>query len=64
MYCGRCVCIWTWVLKNLFLVYGPPNVRGFRVPTPGTLSRPPPPLWPLASEDLAIFTLDGPFSGT
>ena len=24
-YCGCCVCIWTWVLKNFFLVYGPPN---------------------------------------
>ena len=42
-YRGRCVCIWTWVLKNFFLVYGPPNPWwGSRVPTPGTPSRPPP----------------------
>ena len=41
VYCGPCVCIWTWVLKNFFLVYGPPNPwRGSRVPTPGTLSHP------------------------
>ena len=24
VYCGRCVCIWTWVLKNFFLVPPPP----------------------------------------
>ena len=42
-YCGRCLCIWTRVLKNIFLVYGPPNPwRGSRVPTPGTPGRPPP----------------------
>ena len=27
-------------------------------------SPPPPPIWPLASEDLAVFTLGGLFSGT
>ena len=43
VYCGRCVCICTWVLKNFFVVYGPPNSwRGSRVPTPGTPSYPPP----------------------
>ena len=42
-YRGRCVCIWTLVLKNFFLVYGPPNPwRASRVPTLGTPSRPPP----------------------
>ena len=50
-YCGRCMCIWTWVLKNFFLVYGPPNPwRGpgsqLQVP-PGAPH--PPPIWPLAS---------------
>ena len=61
-YCGRCVCIWTRVLKNSFLVYGPPNPwRGSRVPTPGT---PPPPLRPLAVADLAVFSPDSVFSGT
>ena len=35
-YCGRRVCIWTWVLRNFFLVYGPPNpCGGTRVPTSG-----------------------------
>ena len=43
-YCGRFACIWTRVLKNFFLVYGPPNPwRGSGVPTPSTPSRPPPP---------------------
>ena len=43
-YCGRYVCIWTWVLKIFFLVYGPPTPwRESRVPTPDTPSRPPPP---------------------
>ena len=39
-------------------LYGPPNPwRGSRVPTPGTPRRPPPPpIWALGSEDLAIFT--------
>ena len=33
-------------------------MAGSRVPTPGTPSRPPPPpRWPLASEDGAVFTL-------
>ena len=42
-----------------FLVHGPPNPwRGSRVLTPGTPGRPPPPRWALASEDLAVFTLD------
>ena len=27
-YCGRCVCIWTWVLKNFFLVQGGGISRG------------------------------------
>ena len=64
VYCGRCVCIWTWVLEKFFLVYGPPNPwRGSRVPSPGTPSHPPP-IWPLANEDLAVFTLDRLFSGT
>ena len=64
-YCARCVCIWTWSLENFFLVYGPSNPwQGSRVPTPGTPSRPPPPLWPLAGEDLAVFTLARLFRGT
>ena len=45
----RCVCIWTWVLKNLFLVYGPPNpwrVLGSDFGYPR--SAPP---WALAGED-------------
>ena len=30
-YCSCCVWIWTWVVKNFFLVYGPPNLwRGSR----------------------------------
>ena len=50
--CGRCVCIWTWVLKNFFLVYGPPNPwRESRVPTPSTPSRHPP-YGPLAMRTL------------
>ena len=63
VYCRCCVCIWTCLLKNFFLLYGPPNPwRGSRVPTPGTPGRPPPPpIWPLASEDLAVLGL---FSGT
>ena len=37
------VCICTWVVKNFFLVYGPPSPwRGSRVPTLGIPSRPPP----------------------
>ena len=55
-YSGCCVWIWTQVPGNFFLVHGPPNPwRGSRVPTPGTPGRPP--LWALASEDLAVFTL-------
>ena len=51
--------------KKLFSCNGPPNPwRGSRVPTLGTSSRPPPPIWPLASEDLAVLTLDRLFSGT
>ena len=58
-YSGCCVWIWTQVPGNFFLVHGPPNPwRGSRVRTPGTPGRPPPPLWALASEDLAVFTLD------
>ena len=56
-YFGCSVWIWTQVPGNFFLVHGPPNPwRGSRVRTPGTPSRPP--LWALASEDLAVFTLD------
>ena len=62
-YCGRCVCIWTWVLQNFFLVYGSPNPwwgpgSQLQVPLVG------PPIWPLANEDLAVFTLDRLFRGT
>ena len=54
-YCGRRACIWTWVLRNFFLVYGPPNpCGGTRVPTSG--------IPPLASED--GLTLGGLFSDT
>ena len=56
-YSGCCVWIWTQVRGNFFLVHGPPNPwRGSRVRTPGTPGRPP--LWALAGEDLAVFTLD------
>ena len=56
-YSGCCVWIWTQVRGNFFLVHGPPNPWwGSRVRTPGTPGRPP--LWALASEDLAVFTLD------
>ena len=56
-YSGCYVWIWTQVRGNFFLVHGPPNPwRGSRVRTPGTPGRPP--LWALASEDLAIFMLD------
>ena len=56
-YSRCCVWIWTQVLGNFFLVHGPPNPwRGSRVRTPGTPGSPP--LWALASEDLAVFTLD------
>ena len=45
------------VRGNFFLVHGPPNPWwGSRVRTLGTPGRPP--LWALASEDLAVFTLD------
>ena len=57
VYSGCCVWIWTQVRGNFFLAHGPPNPwRGSRVQTPGTPGRPP--IWPLASEDLAVFTLD------
>ena len=40
-YCGLCVCIWTWVLKNFLLVYGPfKQWWGSRVQTVGTPGRP------------------------
>ena len=56
-YCGCCVWNWTRVRGNFFLVHGPPNPWwGSRVRTPGTPGRPP--LWALASEDLAVFMLD------
>ena len=56
-YSGCCVWIWTQVRGNFFHVHGPPNPwRGSRVRTPGTPSRPP--LWALASEEFAVFTLD------
>ena len=56
-YSGCCVWIWTQVRGNFFLVHGPPNPwRGSQVRTPGTPGRPP--IWPLASEDLADVTLD------
>ena len=66
-YWGRRVLIWTRVVHNFFLVYGPPNPwRGSRVQTLGTPGHPPSPpsLWPLAHEDLPVFTLDWLFSGT
>ena len=54
-YSGCSVWIWTQVRGNFFLVHGPPNPwRGSRVRTPGTPSL----VWALASEDLAVFTLD------
>ena len=40
-FCGRFVCIWTWVLG--------PNSR---------YPQSDPPIWPLAGEDLAVFTPD------
>ena len=56
-YSGCSVWIWTQVWGNFFLVHGPPNPwRGSRVRTQGTPGRSP--LWALASEDLAVFTLD------
>ena len=45
-------CIWT-----------PQPMAGSQFPTPGTPS-PPPPISPLASEDLAVFPLDRLLSGT
>ena len=62
--CSSCVGIWTWVLSNFFLVYGPPNPwRGLQIPTLGTTS-PPPRIWPLACEDFGVFTLVWLLSGT
>ena len=44
VYCGRCVCIWTWGLKNVLLVYGPPNpCPAVPAPDPGNPQPPPPP---------------------
>ena len=41
-YSGHCVWIWTRVLNNFFLVYGPPNPwRGSQVQTPDFPDRPP-----------------------
>ena len=58
------VCVFGPRSRGSFSVYRPLNQwRGSRVPTLGTPS-PPPPIWPIASEDLAVFTLDGLFSGT
>ena len=39
-------------------------MAGSRVPTPGTPNASAPPKLPLASEDLAVFTLVRLFSGT
>ena len=50
------LCVYLGFLRNFFLVYGPPNPWG----VPGPNSRYP----QLASEDFAVFTLDGLFSGT
>ena len=62
-FCGCCVWIWTWVLINIFHVYGPPNPwRVCQVQILGTPGQPL--LWALASEDLAVFALDRLFSGT
>ena len=56
-YCSRCM--WM-VLNNFFLVYEPPHPwRGSWVQTPGQ----PPPICPLAGEDLAVFALDRLISG-
>ena len=63
-YCGRRVYLdlgpddlfsCTWILSPMAGV--PSQLRVAPVP-------PPPPLWPLASEDLAVFTPGGLFSGT
>ena len=57
-----CVWIWTWSCTTCFLCIGPLTHGGPRVLTPD-IPPPPRPL-ALASEDLAIFTLDRLFSGT
>ena len=63
-YSGRCVYL-DLGPGELFFLYMDllTHGGGSRVPTPGTLS-PPPTIWPLASEDLAVFTLGRLFSGT
>ena len=61
-YCGRCVCIWTWVLKNFFLENDPLTHGG----GPGSQLRVPPvrpPHMAPCGEDLAVFTVDRLFSG-
>ena len=46
-YYGRCVWMWTWALKNFFLVYGPLNQWwGSGVRTLGPPGCPPPPPHP------------------
>ena len=51
--------------RSFSFIYAPPNPsRGSRVPTPGTPSCPPAPIWLPTSDDLAVVTLDRLFSGT
>ena len=66
-YCGRPVGIRTWVLKNFFFYMDPLTHGG----GPGSkllvhvvADPPPPPIWPLANEDLSGFMMGGLFSGT
>ena len=47
--------------KRLWVQTHPGPGSQLRVPP---LAPPPPPIWPLASEDLAVFALDRLFSGT
>ena len=61
------VCVFGPGSSRTFFLYMDPLTHGgglgsqLQVPP---VAPPPPPIWPLASEDLAVFTLDRLFSGT
>ena len=60
------VCVFGPGSGRTFLLYMDPLMAG--VPGPNSryppVAPPPPPIWPLASEDLTVFTLDRLFNGT